>query len=202
MEFKDLVTGRRSVHNFKPGFKLKAETWQNLLEYVRYTPSGYNAQPWQFKLIQDDEALKEVYQLCYKQAHILTAGNLVVVVGDVEFGVNEVDRIVDEWKDLRDFTDQQCAALKASLVKERADWKKREMTLRNCSLAAMTFMYAAEDLGLATCPMMGFRQLDLKRHLELKDNELPVMLIALGKADAAEPEQLPRKTADDLNYEN
>ena len=76
------------------------------------------------------------------------------------------------------------------------------MTLRNCSLAAMTFMYAAEDLGLATCPMMGFRQLDLKRHLGLKENELPIMLIALGKSGDEEPQQLPRKTAEELDYDN
>ena len=126
MNFKDLVTNRRSVHNFKSGFKIEPQTWKTLLEYVRYTPSGYNAQPWRFKLIKEDEALEKIHKLCYKQDHILSAGNLVVLVGDVEFGVNEVDRIVEEWKDLRAFTDQQCAALKASLIKERELWKNEK----------------------------------------------------------------------------
>jgi nitroreductase len=198
MEFKDLVTQRRSVHNFEPGFKLSKTQWHELLEYVRYTPSGYNAQPWKFKLIQDEELLKIMHKLCYKQAHILSSGNLVVVVGDVKFGVNEADRIVDEWKQHRNFTDKQAEALHASLVKERAEWKQREMVIRNCSLAAMTFLYAAEDLGLAACPMMGFRQLDLKRELGFAENELPIMLIALGKAGEAELGRLPRKSAKDL----
>lgn len=199
MEFKDLVTQRRSVHNFKPGFKLSKTQWHELLEYVRYTPSGYNAQPWTFKLIQEDEAIKKLHKLCYSQKHILTSGNVVVVIGDVKFGVHEADRIVKEWRDLRDFTDKQSEALNASLVKDRAEWKQREMVIRNCSLAAMTLIYAAEDLGLASCPMMGFRQLDLKRELGLEEHELPIMLIALGKVGEEELERLPRKSVDDLD---
>lgn len=198
MEFKDLVQSRRSAHNFLPGFKVDAPLWQELLEYVRYTPSGYNAQPWQFKLIQDEAELQTMYQLCYQQEHILASGNLVVVIGDVKFGTHEAERIVKEWKDYRDFTDQQAEALQASLVKERAEWKQREMVIRNCSLAAMTFLYAAEDLGLAACPMMGFRQLDLKRHLTLAEHELPIMLVALGKPGGAEGARLPRKRAAEL----
>ncbi len=198
MEFKDLVTKRRSVHNFKPGFKVSEEDWFALLEYVRYTPSGYNAQPWKFKLIQDETLLQKMHQLCYKQEHILTSGNLVVVIGDVKFGVNEADRIVEEWRDYRGYDKAQCDALAASLKKERAEWKQREMVIRNCSLAAMTLLYAAENMGLATCPMMGFRQLDLKRELGLPENELPIMLIALGKAAGDEPERLPRKSVQDL----
>lgn len=202
MSFKDLAKNRRSVHNFKPDFKVSPQQWHDVLECVRYAPSGYNAQPWSFKLIQDDDELKTLHELCYKQDHILTAGNLVVVIGDVNFGVNEADRIVAEWKQYRNFTDQQCEALHASLTKERAEWKQREMVIRNCSLAAMTLMYAAEDLGLATCPMMGFRQLDLKRHLGLAEHELPIMLIALGESGGEEDERLPRKSVEEINHQS
>jgi nitroreductase len=198
MDFKDLVEHRRSVHRFASGFKVTKRQWKEILEYVRYTPSGYNAQPWKFKLIQAETELQKMHKLCYSQKHILTSGNLVVVIGDVEFGNHEAERIVKEWREHRHFTEKQAEALHASLVKDREAWKKREMVIRNCSLAAMTFMYAAEDLGLAACPMMGFRQLDLKRELGLKEHELPIMLIALGKAEADELERLPRKTVDAL----
>ena len=199
MEFWDLVQQRRSVHNFMPDFKVSNETWQKLLEYVRLTPSGYNAQPWRFQLIQNESVLQDLYPLCYQQEHILQAGNLVVVIGDVQFGQHEAERIVQEWEDYRNFTPEQAEALRAALTKERAEWKQREMTIRNCSLSAMTLLYAAEDLGLAACPMMGFRQLDLKRYLGLEDSEIPVLLIALGKPGEAEPLRLPRKTVANLN---
>jgi len=199
-DFLDLAQSRRSVHAFEPGFQISDEVFLDLLEAVRCTPSGYNAQPWQFLLIREPENLAAIHQLAYRQDHILDAGNLVVVLGDVEFGANECKRIVEEWKRFRDFSDKQCEALHASLTKDRDLWKKREMVIRNCSLAAMSFLLAAEDKGLATCPMMGFRQLDLKHHLELPDNMLPIMMIALGKSSKPELEQLPRNEAREIGW--
>lgn len=194
MEFKKLVTQRRSAHNFEPGFKVAPDTWHELLEYVRNTPSGYNAQPWKFQLLQSEADIKALHKICLNQDIVKTSGNLVVVTGDTNFGVNEADRILAEWQEYRGLTPEKYAGLKSSLLKERETWKKREMVLRNASLAAMTFLYAAEDLGLAACPMMGVRQLDLKKYLNLSDNELIVMVIALGKSGGDEGERLPRKS--------
>lgn len=195
--FQTLAETRRACHTFEPNFKLSEAQFQTILEAVRYTPSGYNAQPWSFALVQSVEKIQQLYELSYKQKHVLEAGNVVIVLGNKEFGVQEADRIVKEWELLRNFDKKQSDALYASLTKNREDWKKREMMLRNCSLAAMTFMYAAADLGLATCPMMGFRQLDLKRWLDLPDELIPVMMIAIGKGKETS-EQLPRKTSEDL----
>lgn len=198
MEFKDLVVSRRSAHNFKSGFKVDEKMWHELLEYVRYTPSGYNAQPWSFQLLQSDEAIESLYKICLNQDIVKTSGNVVVVIGDVDFGRHEAKRILEEWQEYRGLTPEKTAGLKSSLEKERATWKKREMVIRNASLAAMTFLYAAEDLGLAACPMMGVRQLDLKRYLHLADNELPIIVIALGKPGGDEGERLPRKRVTEI----
>ncbi len=198
MEFKDLVQSRRSVHNFAPDFKVNKTTWYKLLEYVRNTPSGYNAQPWKFQLLQSEEDIEALHKICLNQDIVKTAGNLVVVIGDIDFGKNESDRILDEWQEYRALTPAKAAGLKSSLEKERETWKKREMVIRNASLAAMTFLYAAEDLGLAACPMMGVRQLDLKRYLGLADNEIAIMVIALGKSGGEEDVRLPRKSVEDL----
>ena len=202
-DFQSLAKQRRSVHSFAPGFVLSLDQFHQILESVRYTPSGYNAQPWSFALVQSPDKLKELYQLAYKQDHVLSAGNVVIVLGDREFGTHEADRVVSEWTEHRGFTKEKAEALYASMVKNRDDWKKREMMLRNCALAAMTFMYAAEDLGLVTCPMMGFRQLDLKRWLELPENIIPVMMIVVGKREQGtgnSEQQLPRKSVKDLIY--
>ncbi len=195
MEFEALVQKRRSVHNFQPDLKLSQIEFEAILEYVRYTPSGYNAQPWRFELIQDQKMLTEIHNIAFKQKHILDAGNLVVIWGDVEFGEKESERICQEWKEYRNFTEDQIKALKASLRKDRPESQKREMVIRNCSLAAMSFLYAATDLGYASCPMMGFSQKKLIDLLEPVSTEIPILLIALGKADMdrAEPSQLPRK---------
>ncbi len=199
MEFKDLVQQRRSAHNFEAGFKVDENTWNDLLEYVRYTPSGYNAQPWQFQLLQTEADITALHKICLNQDIIKTSGNVVVLIGDTDFGKNESDRILAEWQAYRNLTPEKAAGLKSSLEKERETWKKREMVIRNASLAAMTFLYAAEDLGLAACPMMGVRQLDLKKYLDLADNQLPIIVIALGKSGGSEGTRLPRKSVEEIN---
>ena len=197
--FADLAASRRSCHDFEPGFTLDLDLFHRLIDTTALTPSGYNAQPWSFVLVQSEEKLKELHQIAYKQDHVLSAGNVVIVLGDREFGQHESERVVSEWVKYRDFDAKQAEALQASMVKNREDWKKREMMLRNCSLAAMSFMYAAEDVGLSTCPMMGFRQLDLKRWLELPENMIPVMMIAIGKGrKAVNTDRLPRKGVKEL----
>ena len=199
--FFDLAKNRRSTHSFTQGFTISDTEFLQLLETVRYTPSGYNAQPWQFLLVREPENLQRLHSLAYKQDHILKAGNAVIVLGDVRFGENEHERIVEEWKKFRGFSNTQCDALSASLTKTRPEWKQREMMLRNCSLAAMSFLFAAEDAGFAACPMMGFRQLDLRRHFEIPENLLPVLLIALGKSAENEAPQLPRKNPLDFAWQ-
>ena len=199
-KFLPLAQNRRSAHSFAPGFTVTDQLFLDLLEPVRFTPSGYNAQPWEFLLIREKDNLTKIHEIAYKQDHILEAGNLVVVLGNIEFGVVECERIVDEWKNFRGFSSQQGEALRASLTKDRPDWKKREMVIRNCSLAVMSFLLSVEAAGLAACPMMGFRQLDLRKHLGLPADRLPVLLIAVGKPGADEPVQLPRKTAQALAW--
>lgn len=183
MNFSELCSLRQSHHYFLPDQKLPAETFYQILEDVRQTPSGYNAQPWRFVLIQDDETLKEVSDLAFGQKHIVQAGNVIVVVGDTEFGVNETERILNEWKTLRDFSDEKIQAMKDSLIKDRPLSQKREMTIRACSIAAMTLLYSAESYGWQTCPMMGFSQRRLKALLNMSESEIPTLLIALGKQD-------------------
>ena len=194
MDFLSLVQKRSSEHAFLPNHKISEKDFYSILDSVKETPSGYNAQPWHFLLIQEDSRLKEIQKLCYDQSHISESGNLVVVLGDVDFGVNEQDRICDEWKTHRGFSKKQIEALRASLVKQREPWKKKEMMMRNVSLSAMSFLLAAENEGWAACPMMGFRQLDLRKYLDLPENQVPVMLIALGKRDDGKSlPKMPRK---------
>lgn len=163
------------------------------------TPSGYNAQPWSFVLVREQERLQQIQKIAFHQKHITGAGNMVVVLGDTAFGDTEHDRIIDEWKMLRGYSEDQIQALSSSLKKTRSEAQWREMTLRSCSMAAMSFLYAAAAHGWSTCPMMGFSQRKLKKLLEVPDTHIPILLIALGKENLKMREaQLPRKTVQSL----
>ena len=102
-------------------------------------------------------------------------------------------------KEIRGFSEEQLEALKASLMRDRPEWQKREMVIRNCSLAAMSFLFSATEKGYATCPMMGFSQRKLKKILSLEEHMIPILLICLGKQqDGVSDNPFPRKSVKEL----
>ena len=58
---------------------------------------------------------------------------------------------------------------------------QREEAIRSTSLAAMTLMLAASDMGYATCPMIGFDPAKVSEIVGLDEEHIPVMLVVLGK---------------------
>ncbi|QQR83389.1 nitroreductase family protein [Candidatus Peregrinibacteria bacterium] len=200
MDFQKLIKQRRATHHFLPDREVTDEQFKQIIEMVRYTPSGYNAQPWEFILIRDAERLKEIQKIAFDQAHVGQASAAVAIVGDTNLGRNK-EAIVQSWIDYGYCTEAERGAYLNSIGKKRSDDKLKGMALRNASLAAMMFMLAAEEIGLSTCPMMGFSQWQMEEFLGLPDDRIVIMLMALGYADRSqEKPQLPRKSVEEMIY--
>ena len=71
--------------------------------------------------------------------------------------------------------------------------KQRDEAFRSASLAAMTLMLAAEDMGLSTGPMSGFDSDAVSKAFNLTEKDVPVMLITAGYASDDNWPQKPRK---------
>ena len=88
----------------------------------------------------------------------------------------------DDWA-RKGYFDQGTAD---NLKKQMKDWDQRDettkrvWTTRSTALAAMTLMIAAQDMGLATCPMEGFVADKIKEEFGIPENYEVVMLIAIG----------------------
>lgn len=199
MDFKTICQSRRSVHDFIPNQKISNAEFEAIMELVRLTPSGYNAQPWRFVLVRDDDRLAQVRANAFDQKHLTEAGNAVLVLSNRNFAETEHDRLLVEAKDLMRQDEQVLAALSATLKKERPEAALTLRGVRNTALAAMTFLYSAYENGWATCPMMGFSQRRLKALLDVPDGWDCALLIALGKEDTAKtPPRLPRKEVSEI----
>ena len=200
MNFKKLILQRRACHHFVSGKKITDQDFKKIIELVRFTPSGYNAQPWEFILVRDKKRLKRLQAIAFDQPHVTEASGMVVVLGDKNMG-RHADQIMKEWVKHGYVDEKRVLNYLASMKKKRGDDKQREMALRNSALAAMVFMLAAEDLGFATCPMMGFRQWELEEFLEIPSDRIVTLLIAIGYADRSKlKKQLSRKSVDEMIY--
>ncbi len=197
-DFTTLMETRRSVHFFDPDFVIADNTFYQILESVCHTPSGYNAQPWQFILIKNKQKLQQIQQIAFGQRHIAAAGAAVVVLGHTDFMQSEQKRILQDWQKAG-YDHNQIEKLKKSLNKDRPEIQKQQMTLRAGAMAAMAFLLSAHSHGLATCPMMGFDHAKLLALLDAKPDQIPILLIPVGKKSPSKAERiLPRKKAREI----
>ena len=126
-----------------------------------------------------------------------------MVLADQEIG-RHADDIVKDWEKYGYRNAEQAAALKGAMTKKTRPEKKEMMAIRNAAMAGMTLIYAAENIGYATCPMMGFPQIKLKHYLNLPDDRKFALMIAIGYEDpnAKKLERLPRKkSAETIHWE-
>ncbi len=200
MNFETLVKKRRATHHFDPNFKLSDEKFKKLIEVTRFAPSGYNAQPWKFILIRDLKSLEKISTIAFGQKHVIEAGNVIVVIGHTKI-VEDPDHLLQDWVRYGYCTEDKVPTYKHTFTKHRAEGRLRQMALRNGAIVAATLLYAAEDMGFSTCPMMGFSQPQLAKFLELPRDYIPILLVPIGKGiPEKEKPQLPRKEVDDLIF--
>lgn len=196
MNFKQLIEKRRACHNFLPDQKIPRQDLIEIIRQASLAPSGYNAQPWEFIIIEKN--IQKIAKLAFDQPHIKNAAAIIIVLGDTKIGRN-VDQILTDWLSHGYCTEEEIPAYKNSIAKNRNSQTLEKMALRNAMLAAMTLIYAAEDLGYDTCPLMGFSQHELEKELKIEPDRIIALMIAIGKNDhKKELPRLPRKKTTEL----
>lgn len=192
MEFDEVVTSRRSVHQYADE-ELKTETIESIFERVRHAPSSYNLQPWEFLVLTDDENRERLRDAAYGQEHVTDAPVAVVVLGNKDPSAH-ADAVLDDWvnkgylpnEGARDAVMENVEGMAGLPESERRVW-----TVRSTTLAASALMNAAWDEGVATCPMGGFDADGVVDAFDIDaDRYEPVMLVTMGypAEDAADVE--------------
>jgi putative NAD(P)H nitroreductase len=203
MNFEKLLNKRRACHNFQAGVTIPKKDIETIITEAGLSPSGYNCQPWEFIAIQKKENLKKIYEIAFKQEHLKNASAVIIVLADTNIGRN-VDALLKDWVKFGYCSEEEVPVYRNSIAKNRNPQKKETMALRNAMLACMTLIYSAENLGYSTCPMMGFNHTLLEEFLEIPEDRVVALMIAIGKEDknAKKLERLPRKPLSQiLRYE-
>ena len=182
MEFLELMKKRESVRAFKEE-PVSREDLLKIAEAGRLSPSGCNAQPWKFIIVDEPEAKAK---LC--DALVADGGQTGAPWRDkvpafivlVEQKANTVPSITEVYG-----TPQRFAA-------------------GDIGMAAMNMCYEAVDLGLATCMIGISSQKKMEENLGVPAGAEVRLTIAVGypKLDK-EPKEKDRKPLDEvvcLNY--
>lgn len=193
MEVKKVIESRRSVKKYDSGHVIDDAVFKELFRLVSLSPSSYNVQHWKFVVVREAEHKKRLRAVSYGQPQVEEASAVIVVCGNLS-AYKDADRIFAEAPpDVRTST--------VKLIHGSYEGKpqaQREEAIRSASLAAMTLMLAAADMGLATGPMIGFDPVGVSREVHLDENHFPVMLVVIGKQTGEMRPRAYRRPLDEI----
>ncbi|KIQ20488.1 NAD(P)H nitroreductase [Variovorax paradoxus] len=182
---------RRTTNLFDPAHRITDAQIEELVRLATSAPTSFNLQNWRFIAVRTDEAKARLRALAWDQAKITEAAVTFIVVGQLADHRVMADRLapavaagimpaamVPGWE----------AAAK-SLYFEQPQ-RQRDEAVRSATFGAGTLIHAAQAQGLGSAPMIGFDASAVAEAFGLAEDEVPVMLLAIGQAL---PENWPRK---------
>jgi len=150
MDVISAIKARRSVKAFKPD-KVPIKTIYRLIDAARWAPSAGNLQSWEFILVEDSTAKKQLAAAALSQDFISDAPYVIVACADTE----------------------------RSAVKYGARGKYF-YSIVDTSAAIENLLLAATDIGLGTCWVGSFNNNIVRDVLGLPEGIAPVAIIPIG----------------------
>ncbi|WP_251342703.1 nitroreductase family protein [Haloplanus halophilus] len=194
MEFDDVIHTRRSVHQYSDA-DIDEETLYDLFEDVRFAPSSFNLQPWEFLVVRGDD-LDRLQSVAYGQEHVTDAAAAVVVLGTLDPS-DHAERVTRDLLEKGYLPDEEAAEARLDSVEGLAnadEETRRVWTVQSCTLATMALMHAAWNRGIASCPMGGYDADAVHEEFDVPADYEPVCLVTLGyPEDEAADIERPRK---------
>ncbi|WP_256814916.1 nitroreductase family protein [Cytobacillus sp. Bac17] len=185
-DFKEIITGRRSIRNYDPTVKISREEMAEILEEASLAPSSVNLQPWRFVVIDSKEGKETLAPLAkFNQRQVETSAAVIAVFVDMKsetFIEKIYDTAVEKGYMPADVRDKQVPSIKG-LMENMTFEQKKEMNLIDAGLVSMQLMLAARAHGYDTNPIGGYEKDRIADAFHLdKERYYPVMLISIGKA--------------------
>ena len=174
----DAIRNRRAIKKFDSTYKMTPEQVSSLMKLAILSPTSYNQQNWRFITVTDQSVKERISVAARGQAQPVDGSLVIVLCGNMNAWKEDPLRY---W---RNNTPEKKELVKTNLTKKYADspQNRRDEAMRSCGFAAQTIMLAAKQMGLDSCPMVGFEYDELAKIINLPDNHMIVMMITVGKA--------------------
>ncbi len=196
------INGRTSANNFDPTHVMTQAEISGLAQLANQTPTSFNQQNWRLVAVNTPAAKARLKAAAFNQPKVGDAAVTFVVVGKVG-GHKDLPALI---KPMLDGGHIDQAAYDgwigmANGMYEGKDQFQRDEAIRSASMAAMTLMYAAHSQGLVSGAMIGFDPAAVSAECKLAANEIPAMLIAVGRpAPGNWPRKVRRAVADVVSF--
>ena len=178
---QQLINTRTSINHFQPNHPLNQDTINTLVNLATKAPTAYNMQNWRFIAVQSEDAKRQLKSAAFNQQKIIDASVAFIICGQLD-GYQQLQQVLQssvsaniiEQKIAESWVAQATTTLENNIILQRDE------AIRSASLAAMTLMLAAQDMGLGSCALGGFDAVKITQEFSLSNNELPVIIIVIG----------------------
>jgi len=177
LELLDALRSRRSIRKFDPQHRLSEVELRHLIGHAQLAPTSFNMQNWHFVAVADPAVKERLWEAAWLQAPVRDASLVVVIAGD--FGAQR--RTGRTLRHAPPETRTRMAKLILDLY-EGNEQLLRDEGCRSAGLAGMALMLVAKDMGLDSCPMIGFDPAKVAGILNLDADHPPLLMVLVGKA--------------------
>ncbi len=178
MELIDAIQSRRSHKVFDESHKLTPSEIDKLMKLAILSPTAFNIQHWRFIIITDQKLRQQIRKVSWDQSQVTDASLLIVLTGDLMAWNKDPKRY---WKNAPEKVQDYLIPAIFDYYHGKPQIQRDEV-MRSCGMAAMNLMLAAKDLGYDSCPMDGFDFEQVSKLLELPEDHIPAMFVAIGKS--------------------
>lgn len=188
-----LIEQRMSANRFDASHALTNAEIEELVRLATRAPTAYNLQNWRFIAVRTAEAKARLRALAWGQPKVEDAAVTFIVCGVLPDAQSLPDRLQPSVAAGYMPADMPLAWRTAAVAQYADPRTARDEAVRSATLGAATLIHAAAALGLASGPMAGFDAEGVARAFGLPENEVPVLLVAVGRAAPGNWPQKPRR---------
>ncbi|MGR6872961.1 nitroreductase family protein [Pseudomonas sp. HK3] len=196
---REIIEQRTSVGKYEEGVEIDDSTIAEIVRLASLSPSAYNLQNWRFVAVKSKQSKLSLQEASYGQPQVAQASVTFIVCGQLNAHkklASTLQLSVDKNIMPSSIADSWVKAATGS--HDENPMHQRDEAIRSASLAAMTLMFAAKSFGFDSGAMGGFDSEKVSEIFSLSDDDIPVMLITVGRGIEQNWAQKARKPIDEI----
>ena len=177
MDTYTAIERRRAVKHYDPDHRMSEEEIDRLLSLAMLAPTAFNIQNWRFVLVRDPELRQKIRAVAWDQAQATDASLLVILCADLKSWEREPARY---WRNAPREVQEFIVPAIDNYYRGR-EQVQRDEAMRSCGIAAQTLMLSAKAMGYDSCPMDGFDFDAVGKLINLPEDHVVAMFVAIGR---------------------
>ncbi|WP_027377030.1 NAD(P)H-dependent oxidoreductase [Kaistella palustris] len=184
MTYLEALNRRYSVKKFNKEKKVPAELIANILEAAKLSASSLGLQPYELIVVESEAVKEQLIPAFYNPSQISTCSHLIAIVSKNNIGSEYIGSYFNHISETREIPLEELGPFRQSISSHIDRLSEEEIMIwadKQSYIVLGNLMFAAALENVDTCPMEGFKQVEIDRILNIDiTKEKVAVTLALG----------------------